>query len=145
MENMEKSLEYQDFIAIELLKKLGWCINLMTSKRYQIEVGESICGVEIKNDRNMAKTGNLYIETAERHFTPNFVPSGINRKDNTVFWVIGDYQTAYIFSKDQLKFMCNNYQKFGFKTTETDTSKGVLIPISYLEKVPFYVIRKLYF
>ena len=125
MNNMEESLEYQDFIAIELLKKFGWCLNQLSSKRYQIEVGESITCIEIKNDKCMAKTGNLYIETAERHYTPNFVPSGINRKDNTMLWVIGDYQTAYIFSKNQLKYMCDNYKKYGFKTTETETSKGV--------------------
>lgn len=145
-DELEESLMYQDFIADELLTQLGWCINLYTSKQYQYNKGESRAGVEIKYDKKMATTGNLYIETHERHSTDKkFVTSGINRQDNTTFYLIGDNNVAYIFVKAQLKYLCDNFEKYNLKQVETDTSKGVLIPISFLEKHKLYVVKKLKF
>ena len=143
---IEDSLEYQDFISVQLLQKLGWSINLYTSRKYQIEKGESISGIEIKNDKKMASTGNLYIELEERHSKDKpFVKSGILRDDNTILWIIGDYNTAYIFVKAQLKHLCEGSEKNGFKKVETETSKGVLIPLSYFDKHPLFIVKKLNF
>lgn len=112
---LEEANQYQDFIADQLLNELGWCINLYTSRQYQYNKGESRAGVEIKYDKKMATTGNLYIETHERHdVNKEFVASGINRQDNTLHWCIGDYNEAYIFVKSQLKSLCDNYKKYGF-------------------------------
>lgn len=145
-EELEEANRYQDFISVELMKRLGWSIGLFTSKHYQYNYGESLAGVEIKYDKKMASTKNLYIETHERHSTDKkFVASGINRQDNTLFWCIGDYNTAYIFVKAQLKHLCENFKSNGFKQVETDTSKGVLIPISYFEKHELLVVKKLNF
>lgn len=143
---IEESLEYQDFISTYLLQKLGWSINLYTSRKYQIEKGESASGIEIKNDKKMATTGNLYIELEERHSTDKpFVKSGILRDDNTTFWIIGDYDTAYMFVKSQLKYLCDNYKMFRFIKTETETSRGVLIPLSYFKEHPLFIVKKLNF
>lgn len=65
-EELENALIYQDFITDNLCKKLGIIVNQFASKKYQFEVGESVSGIEIKNDKKMSETGNLYIETAER-------------------------------------------------------------------------------
>lgn len=144
-EELEDILIYQDFITIQLLKQLGWSLNQLASKRYNIDVGESMAGIEVKNDKRMNETGNLYIETAERHHGKEFVPSGIDRKDNTLFWCIGDFNVAYIILKKQLKFLCDNFERFGFKKTETDTSKGILIPTKFLDDNDIYVVKKLMF
>lgn len=145
-DELEESLMYQDFIADELLTQLGWCINLYTSRQYQYNKGESRAGVEIKYDKKMATTGNLYIETYERHdVNKEFVASGINRQDNTIFWCIGDYNVAYFLVKKQLKCLCDNYKKLGFKDTTTETSKGILIPTKFLDSKDNYVVKKLKF
>ena len=145
-DELEESLMYQDFIADELLTQLGWCINLYTSRQYQYNKGESRAGVEIKYDKKMATTGNLYIETHERHdVNKEFVASGINRQDNTIFWCIGDTRKAYIFVKHQLQYLCYHHKQFGFKVKQTPTSIGVLIPVKFLEENDIYVVKKLKF
>lgn len=144
-EELEEILIYQDFITIQLLKQLGWSLNQLASKRYNIDVGESIAGIEVKNDKRMTDTGNLYIETHERHHGEEFVPSGIDREDNTLFWCIGDFDVAYIILKKQLKFLCDNHERFGFRKVETETSKGILIPTKWLDEHDIYVVKKLKF
>ena len=144
-EELEEVYIYQDFISIQLLKKLGWSINQLASRKYNIEVGESIAGVEIKNDKKMAETGNIYVELEELARTGKFVPSGVNRQDNTLLWCIGDMKMAYILVKKQLKFLCDHYERFGFKKVEAPTSKGILIPTKWLDQNDIYVVKKLYF
>lgn len=145
-EELEESLRYQDFISLQLLNRLGWSINLFTSLFYQYKYGESRAGVEIKFDKKMASTGNLYIELEERHSTDkNFVPSGINRQDNTLFWCIGNYDVAFIILKKQLKLLCDKFDRFGFKEVATDTSKGILIPAKFLDANDIYIVKKLKF
>lgn len=144
-EDIESGLQYQDFIAIQLLQKLGWTLNQFASRKYQIEHGESISRIEIKNDNKMQETKNIYVELAEKTVNGNFIASGITRQDNTLFWLIGDYNVAYVFVKKQLKYLCDNYQKYGFKKVETETSIGILIPVSFLDAHDLYVVKKLEF
>lgn len=144
-EDLEIGWEYQDFISIQLLRQLGWSINQFVSRKYQVEVGESLAGIEIKNDRKMADTGNLYIELEELACNGKFVPSGINREDNALMWCIGDYKSAYILVKKQLKYLCEHYERFGFKKVETETSRGILIPVKFLEENDIYVVKKINF
>lgn len=143
-QELEECLIYQDFITMQLYK-LGWSVNQLASRKYNIEVGESIAGIEIKNDKRMSDTGNIYVELAEKGQKGIFVQSGINRQDNTIFWCIGDFKTVYILVKKQLKYLCDNYQKFGFKTVKTETSHGVLIPTKFLDEHDIYVVKKLIF
>jgi hypothetical protein len=145
-EELEEANRYQDFISVELLKRLGWSIGLFTSKHYQYNYGESRAGIEIKYDRKMATTGNIYIETHERHdANKKFVASGINRQDNTILWCIGDTRLAYILVKKQLRYLCYHHKQFGFKVKQTPTSIGVIIPVEFLEKNDIYVVKKLKF
>lgn len=143
-DKLEVGLQYQDFITLELYKR-GWSLNQFSSLKYQVEHGENIAGIEIKNDLQMQKTHNIYIELYEKAHTGSFVFSGINRQDNTILWLIGDYNVAYVFVKKQLKYLCDNYQKYGFKKVETETSIGILIPVSFLNAHDLYVVKKLEF
>jgi len=130
-EELEESAKFQDYVS-DLLYDIGIPINLYTSFKYQIEKGESRAGVEIKYDKQLEKTGNIYIEIAERHsINEPFVASGIMRKDNTIFYAIGNYEHVRLFSKKQLQILARSKE---FKRVQTDTSMGVLMPIEYVEK-----------
>lgn len=141
-QELESTLKYQDF-AEGVLYDIGLPIGLYRSKKWNIEKGESRAGVEIKNDMKFAETGNLYFETYERRKKEGkWVESGLNRNDNTMLYFVGDYNRAWLFSKNILKAIC---QKDCFKRVETDTSKGVLVPIEYFEKNPLLVMREFKF
>lgn len=122
--NLKEGQEYQDFIA-EYLYKMGLPLFNYASEKYQKTKGENKLGVEIKYNRKLGKTGNLYIETDEKSNPNNrdFVPSGINRNDNTWLWVTGTKRIAFIFSKRMLHLIEPKYRH-----VETPTSKGFLIP-----------------
>ena len=130
----EDDLQFQDYCML-LLYKAGIPIGLFGSKKYQYKVGESIGRTEIKHDMKMKKQngewGNIYIEYAERHDPQKpFVYSGILRDDNTIYYMIGDYERTFLLSKEQLiaMILSNNFEQ-----KETPTSLGIVIPIEYLE------------
>lgn len=96
-------------------------------------------GAEIKRDDNFRKTGNLYLEVAEKSnpANPRYVASGIMRNDNSWLFVIGDEKTAYIFPTNYLRMLSD---KRGWKSVTTPTSKGLLMPLRDADK---YCIRKI--
>lgn len=122
--SLEKGLQYQDYI-VEKVLKLGVPLPIYTSKKYQIEKGESPFGIEIKFDSQLEKRKSLYIEIAEKRKDKiEYIPSGIFRKDNSILYLIGDYQKAFIFSKRILKDLSFNKK---YKRITTETSKGFLL------------------
>ena len=139
-EKLKEGLHFQDYV-IEELYKIGLPLISYSSKEYQNMIGENKAGMEIKYDKRFRDTGNLYIEIAEKSNPQNinFVPSGIYRNDNTWLYVIGDWETIYIFSKKQLVFLD---QKKKFKEVEIDTSRGYLFPIEKAEE--FYALKIIY-
>jgi hypothetical protein len=139
---LEQGLEYQDFL-LEKLYELGIATISYSSKKYQMGKGENKAGFEIKFDDIMRSSNNIYIETAERSSTNReYVASGIFRSDNTWLYIIGDYDTVFIFGKKHLQ---NAYHSGKYKTIENKmrTSKGFLLPKSYAEKVLAVKIIKL--
>lgn len=139
-EKLEAGLEYQDFIA-DQLRKFDPCIILgaYSSRKYQNEKGESASGIEIKHDMKMKETGNLYIEVAEKSnaLLLDYTPSGIMRNDNTWLYLIGDYEQAFLFSKNQLKAIYadeQHYKQRGIYKRQIDTSIGFTLPIGYAKK-----------
>jgi len=99
-------IEYQDFITVQFLKHLAWPLANFQSVKYQVEYGENVNGVEIKLDLNFSKTANLFIETEERPTTDQpFSPAGIYHKDNSWVYVIGDYNTIFIFMRNTLQLL----------------------------------------
>lgn len=138
----EEDLQYQDFVTDKMHELLGWNLNCYASLKWNIEKGESLSRIEIKNDRLMESTKNLYIETAEKDKNGNFVPSGIFRQDNSIMWWVGNYNQAFLISKRMLKKL---YEANIFQEKETPTSKGFLIPIAYIKKKPWTIIAELKF
>lgn len=132
-EKFQASLQYQDFVSDQLRKKYGIILGIYSSYEYQIQFGESASGIEVKYDRRMAETGNIYIETHEktRPENPEFVKSGIYREDGTWAWLIGDYEKAFLFAKNQLIHLHQQtqfYEMRHIKEVENPTSKGILLP-----------------
>lgn len=130
-QKLEEGEQYQDFV-VEKLYEIGLPIISYSSKKYQYQIGENKCGFEIKFDNNINKTGNVYIEIAEKSDkkNKNYVASGIYRNDNTWLYIIGNYERIYIFSKKHLRIVKERKQ---FKQVKTATSIGVIIPIKYAE------------
>lgn len=126
--NLIASEEFQDFICLELIKK-GIVLSNMSSKKYQIDVGENVQGFEIKYDRKFRNTNNLYIEYMEKSNPENYkyVESGILRHDNTWIYCVGDYSGVYLMQKSVLKAMLSKNNKY--KKVKTATSMGFLLPV----------------
>ena len=130
----EQGLEYQDFVCDQLRIREGWFVGCYSSRKYQQEKGESVCGLEIKYDMRLSETGNVYIEVAEksRPELPEYTASGVFRKDNTWLYLIGDYHQAFVFGKTLMRNLyLNKDQKkaLGCVDRQTPTSKGFTIPI----------------
>lgn len=138
-EKLNEGIEYQDFIA-EKLWDMGIPIVSYGSKKYQYGKGENRNGIEIKYDKKIKDTGNIYIEVAEKTNENNkyFVDSGIFRS-NSWLYIIGDYETIYIFAVNQLKILYDNKK---YREVETKTSKGYLLPVKEAkEGIAIYIIE----
>ena len=132
-----QGLHFQDFV-IEELYKIGLPIISYSSKEYQHLIGENKAGIEIKNDNNYEKTGNLYIEIAEKSNSQNyvFVMSGIYRNDNSWLYLIGNQNKIFVFGKKHLIYL---HKTKGYKEKEIATSKGFLLPVIEAENI--YAIK----
>ena len=65
-DSLEKGLEYQDYVCKLLLSELAIPLSVMSSRKYQLSVGENLQGIEIKFDDKLKQTGNIYIEISEK-------------------------------------------------------------------------------
>lgn len=135
-EKLEQGLEFQDVITRELYMR-GIVVVGYSSRRFQNDHGENMLGAEIKRDGNFRTSGNLYIETAEKAHPsrPRYTASGIMREDNSWLYVIGDEQTAWIFSTRYLRMLAPRYRE-----VRTPTSIGRLMPVEQAEK---YCLRRI--
>jgi hypothetical protein len=135
-DKLQQGLEFQDVVTKALYQR-GIVVVAFSSRKFQITEGENMLGAEIKRDGMFRKTGNLYIETAEKAHPDRreYTASGIRRKDNSWLYVIGDERTIFIFSTKYLQMLQPRY-----KTVEKPTSQGFLMPISEADK---YSIRRI--
>ncbi len=122
--------KYQNFIADQVNKQFGYSIHFYTSKLEQYWIGESVEGFEIKLDQRCTTTGRLSIEVGEKTRLGflGFTPSGILRRDNTKFYVQGNYAVAWIFRKSDLQKL---YKEEDFKIIENNppTIQKFYLPI----------------
>ena len=133
---LSAGLEFQDFCAVQFAK-LGVPITNFSSRKYQLEKGENMQGYEFKLDMNFRKTGNLWIETKERSdLNKEYVDSGIYRNDNTIFYIIGDYEGCYLIQKNVLKALTNKYDK---RENNMKTSIGFLLPTKAADTLFNYI------
>lgn len=137
----EAAKRFEDIAAWALMHYAGIVVVPYGSRHFQYNVGENSGGVEFKNDKNFRKTGNLYIETAEKSVPsiPDWTPSGIYRSDNQRHYAIGDIETIYLFGTRTLRGMGNSgkYRK----ARDTPTAQGWLLPIAEAEKYATDVIH----
>jgi hypothetical protein len=125
---MASGADYQDFI-MERMHSIGVVLQPYCSRQGQLK-GENLLGMEIKNDEQMTRTKNIYIEVAEKAVPRpgDYAPSGIFRSDNTWLYGIGDRAIFYIFTKSTLKTSWAKREKMSLREIMTDTSKGFLLP-----------------
>lgn len=126
--------EFEAFICRAWMRKFNVDLGPYSTKSDQMK-GENRRGIEIKLDLNFRKTGNLYIEFAEKTDKKNkhFILSGIFRDDNTKTFMIGDYGNVYMFPVILLR---NIQLDKKYKIVETPTSRGFLLPIREIEGWP---------
>jgi hypothetical protein len=138
---IESGLCYQDFVVDVLLKTIGLAVVQYSSQFYQQTVGESRTGVEIKHDELYAKTGHFWIEVAEKAVPrPGpYAPSGIDRGDNTWLYVIGNYDTIFIFGKVSLRALWAS-GRYPVLENHTKTSQGFRLPDAVARKVALVIL-----
>ena len=120
----EDGEEFEDFINIELSRR-GILLGGFRTMQYQHLYGENLLGMEIKYDRKFKETGNLYIETHSRHpgNIATIMPAGILKQDRSWLYLVGDYDSAYIFSKKHLFTLFNSLKakpRAGLKPTSAN-------------------------
>lgn len=139
---LEGALVFQDFVVDVMFNATGLAIVQYGSKAYQDGVGESRTGVEIKHDEMFHRTGNLWIEVAEksRPREGDYVPSGIFRTDNAWLYIIGDYDTIFVFTKNMLQGL---YHSGRYRTVENrfKTSMGFLMSERDAERYASIIVK----
>jgi hypothetical protein len=134
-DNLIEGDAFAAFVATQLAV-FGLEVGLYRTQHEQYDVGESRMGLEIKFDRQLASTHNVYIEREEKTRASNraFVPAGIERGDNTLLYGIGNRQEFYIFGKRTLQrvyeaFTRPKFREYlppgrDFQLRATPTSRG---------------------
>ena len=146
-EKLQKAQEFEDFLEKMFKDKYNIDLEPFITPEGQYDEGENKRGIEIKNDMMYKKTGNLYFEYAEKSKKDNhiFIDSGILKKDNSKFFLIGDYDKFWIFRKERLveiyheeteRIRKDPYSKSarGIRFVKIATSKGYIFPIKEAEK-----------
>ena len=89
--------------VLRLFQLEGKAIAFIEGYANQLKYGDTDVGIEVKFDRRLHDTGNLFIEIDERRTVDKpFVASGIYRDDLSRWYLIGDYSRCYVFKKEAL-------------------------------------------
>ena len=127
-----------------------WGIDIKSCNTYseQINIGENYFGMEIKYDGLHKKTKRLFIEYQEkrRSENPDYIPSGVLRKDNSWLYLIGNFQVFYIFSVKDLRMALEAKDDRGnFKHIRKEinrkTSCGFLLQENEIQDYALRIIR----
>jgi hypothetical protein len=139
---IESGAQFQDFVVSVCWQTIGLAIVQYSSKLYQQTVGESRTGAEIKNDRNFCTSGNLYIELMEKAEPREgpYAMSGINRTDNSWLFIIGDYDTIFIFAKSILLGLYRT-GKYREVENKTKTSRAFLLPVEDAQRYAAVILE----
>lgn len=129
--SLQDGIKYQRFIQNYFWQKWNKTIHYYESKRDQYKIGESFEAIEVKYDYWCTITDRLSIEIAEKSRKDErlgWTPSGIYRKDNTIFYIQGNYRLFFVFLKPYLVFLHNHY---AFKEeSKLGTIKTFYLPLS---------------
>ncbi len=135
---LEEGINFQDHVKRILFEE--YCLSLdFTGQEGQYNIGETLQGFEVKYDMKFKDTGNLWIEVCEKTDPNNevWVDSGIKRNDNTWIYVIGDYDTLYVFSKKDLLKEMDNHRII---ENSMKTSRGYLLKKEEAEKTALLIL-----
>lgn len=139
---LREGQEYQDFITRLLLQRKGIVLMQTVSRSCQNSIGETLSGYEIKYDKEYHRTGNLWIEVAEKASIREgpYAKSGIYRDDNAFMWVIGDRQNVFVILK---KLLIAEAEAISTRIIENKlkTSKGFTLPGSRAKRLSAMVIH----
>lgn len=115
-----EGIEFQDYVCAHLAHEHIILQNL-SSKKYQMMIGENLQGFEIKLDLRCTDTNRLSIEVAEKRDAAHdrWTPSGVCRNDNSWLYIQGNYHLFFIFGKNQLL-------RYFKKNPHTDESHGTV-------------------
>lgn len=133
-DNLREAADFQDFVTDTLMHCKKVLIGVYQSRHYQFAHGESFTGVEIKFDRKFRLTGNLYIETSERHSAEaEWKDAGIYHKADPWLIVIGDYREFWAIATQTLR---NIHDRHLYKEVEnaSKTGRGFLLPVKKADK-----------
>lgn len=139
-QQLEEAFLFENYIAQLLKDQYNLEIGAFMDAHGQYDLGENALGIEIKNDKLLHKTGNLYIEYQEKSNAANhnFVDSGILKKDNTRFFLIGTKDVFYILRKDRLLALyyktIQGKMHGKIRLVQIKTSKGMLLPLRLFKK-----------
>lgn len=129
--------EFQDYCIDLFADSINFIIQQYTTKTYQYKCGESRQGVEIKLDNRHIDTSRLSIEIAEKSNGNNkeFVPGGIYSEPLSLFYIIGNYESVYLFSS---KFLRQLHEVKGYEEAvhprEKPTIKKFYMPLLDAQK-----------
>ena len=131
-EKKKKSAEiFEDFCSCVMMKRLGIPLVNFKSEMMQFRGFENYQGIEIKYQPRFKNQENrgLYIEVGEKRHETNkeYVPSGIMRNDKAWLFLMGNYETLYLFSKKVLRSLYEGVYKAEVK--DYSTSRGFRLPI----------------
>lgn len=131
--DLEEGKAFEDYCCLAL-QTLGCFTRTYASRAYQKSHGETGGLLEIKFDRKLASTGNLFVETE-----CSGKPSGIYAPPCTLLWLHGDYDCAYLLArKDLLRMLplSKPWSRKGFNAS------GFLVPASMVAGECIAVLRK---
>jgi hypothetical protein len=137
---LEEAFLFENYIANLLKDRFDMEIGAFMDAHGQYDLGENALGIEIKNDKLVHKTGNLYIEYQEKSNADNhsFVSSGILKNDNTRYFLIGTQERFYILHKKRLLEIYDQAQRGllrgRVRLVHIATSKGMLLPLQYFRQ-----------
>lgn len=135
IEQLNKSHRFEVYVDY-LFRQSGYDIGLFYGKNQQYRQGETAAGIEIKCDMKLQETGNVYIEYQERITKDGeWVDSGILKKDETRYFLIGTVKKFYILPRTKLQDYYNRLVKYGetlsgmrlVEEKEHQTSKGFIM------------------
>lgn len=102
LNQLETSHRFEVYIDY-CFRQRGYDIGLYYGKKQQYSQGETKAGIEIKCDRKLRETGNVYIEYQERMTREGvWVDSGILKPDETKYFLIGTEEEFYILPREAL-------------------------------------------
>ncbi len=119
---------------------MGVELGIYQTREEQYEKGESRAGVEIKYDMEMARTKNVYIETAEkaRPRSGSYHPAGIYANPRMEHLAIGNMDFWFVFRTEQLRGL---HRSNTFRPVTKPTSEGFLVEMVPAELYSEFHVR----